>query len=169
MTNIKIIHGDITKIDVDVIINPANETLLGGGGCDGFIHQEAGSRLLEECRTLGGCKKGEAKITKGYNLPAKYIIHTVGPIFGHEYGKEEEILTNCYVNSFELAKKHQLKSIAFPCVGTGCFRFPKDQAAEIAFTVANKYDNDFENIFFICFTELDFNIYTELLKIIKYY
>lgn len=164
MSEVKIIHGDITKVKADVIVNPANTTLLGGGGCDGIIHLMAGPALKEECRGLNGCCKGEAKITKGYNLPAKYIIHTVGPFYGHEDGKEKEILTNCYINSFELAKKHELKSIALPCISTGCYRFPKDQAAEIAVSVANKYINDFENITFVCFLKLDFNIYKKLVE-----
>lgn len=159
---LKVVNSDITKIEVDVIVNPANETLFGGGGCDGMIHYTAGYELLEECKKLGGCKKGEAKITKGYNLPAKYIIHTVGPVFGHEDGKEKEILESCYENSFALAKKHGLKTIAFPAIGTGCFRFPKDEAAIIALNVAKKYKNDFEEIIFVCFTELDYNIYKKL-------
>lgn len=153
------VQSDITLVDVDVIVNPANETLLGGGGCDGVIHYEAGPELLEECKKLGGCKKGEAKITKGYNLPAKYIIHTVGPVYGRENGKEKEILTNCYINSFELAKKYNLKTIAFPCIGTGYFGYPKDEAAKIATSVAKQYANDFEKIIFVCFTELDYKIY----------
>jgi len=154
--------GDITKQAVDVIVNPANQNLLGGGGCDGMIHFAAGDKLLEECKTLGGCQQGEAKITKGYNLPARFVIHTVAPIFGHEEGREREILTNCYINSFELAKKHGLKSIAFPCVGTGCFKFPKDEAAKIAINVAKKYVDNFDTIEFICFAEFDFNIYNKL-------
>lgn len=154
--------GDITKEAVDAIVNPANQNLLGGGGCDGMIHFAAGDGLLEECKTLGGCQQGEAKITKGYNLPAKFVIHTVAPIFGHEDGREKEILTNCYINSFELAKKHGLKSITFPCVGTGCFKFPKDEAAMIATRVAKRYVEDFESINFVCFTELDFNIYKDI-------
>lgn len=162
--NIVVVHSDITKIKVDAIVNPANETLLGGGGCDGMIHFAAGDGLLEECKKLDGCKKGEAKITKGYNLPAKYIIHTVGPVFGHEDGKEKEILESCYENSFALAKKHGLKTIAFPAIGTGCFRFPKDEAAMIAVNVARKYKNDFEEIIFVCFMELDFKIYNNLLQ-----
>lgn len=164
MAKIKIIHGDITNIAADAIINPADTTLLGGGGCDGMIHLMAGPGLKEKCRGLNGCYKGEAKITKGYNLPAKYIIHTVGPVYGHEDGKEKEILTKCYVNSFELAKKHKLKSIAFPCIGTGCYRFPKDEAGKIATNVAKKYIDDFDTIIFVCFSELDFNIYKELTK-----
>lgn len=157
--SITVIQSDITLVNVDVIVNPANETLLGGGGCDGVIHYEAGPELLEECKKLGGCKKGEAKITKGYNLPAKYIIHTVGPVYGRENGKEKEILINCYINSFELAKKYNLKAIAFPCIGTGYFGYPKDEAAKIATSVARQYANDFEKIIFVCFTKSDYKIY----------
>lgn len=165
---IHVIHGDITKQyqQVDAIVNPANTTLLGGGGLDGQIHLLAGPELLEECKKLNGCKKGEAKITKGYNLPVKYIIHTVGPIYGFEDNKDKEILTNCYVNSFELAKKYNIKSIAFPCIGTRCYRYPKDEASEIAISVAKKYINDFESIIFVCYTELDFNIYNTLSNLV---
>jgi O-acetyl-ADP-ribose deacetylase len=154
--------GDITTEAVDAIVNPADNALLGGGGCDGAIHFSAGPELLEECKTLGGCKTGEAKITKGYNLPAKFIIHTVGPVFGLENGKEEELLTNCYLNCFELAKKKGIKSIAFPCISTGVFKYPADEAAKIATAVAKKYTDNFEKIIFICFTERDFNIYNNL-------
>jgi len=156
--------GDITKVDVDAIVNPANETLLGGGGCDGAIHIAAGAELLKECRNLNGCRKGEAKITKGYNLPAKYIIHTVGPIYDQEYGKEKEILTNCYNNCFELAKGNKVKTIAFPCISTGCYKFPKDEAAKIAIRIAKHYINSFKKIIFVCFSELDYKIYKDLLK-----
>ena len=154
--------GDITKESVDAIVNPVNKTLLGGGGCDGAIHFVAGPELLEECKALGGCKTGEAKITKGYNLPAKFIIHTVGPVFGQENGREKELLTACYVNCFELAKKNGIKSIAFPCISTGVFKFPKDEAAKIATNVAKKYLNDFEKIIFVCFGELEFSIYINI-------
>jgi len=158
------IHTNIIKIKTDAIVNPANKTLLGGGGCDGMIHQAAGKKLLEECKTLRGCKKGQAKITKGYNLPAKYIIHTVGPVFGHEDGKEKGILENCYINSFELAKQNNIKTIAFPTIGTGCYKFPKDEAANIATGVAKKYEKDFDKIIFVCFTELDYKIYKKILS-----
>ncbi len=161
--NITAIKSDITQTNVEAIINPANETLLGGGGCDGAIHNAAGSNLLKECQTLSGCKKGEAKITKGYNLPAKYIIHTVGPIYGQENGKENEILTNCYINCFELAKDNKIKTIAFPCISTGCYKFPKDEAAKIAIKVAKQYIDSFEKIIFVCFSELDYKIYQKLI------
>lgn len=164
INTIKIARSDITQLKVDVIVNPANSSLLGGGGCDGVIHQAAGPELLEECKSLNGCNKGEAKVTKGYKLPAKHIIHTVSPVYGYDNGKESEILKNCYINSFELAKKNNLKSIAFPCIGTGCFMYPKDEAAEIAINVAKRYINDFDEIIFVCYLELDYNIYNDLLK-----
>lgn len=161
--NITAVHSDITKTKADAIVNPANESLLGGGGCDGMIHYAAGHELLEECKTLGGCHKGEVKITKGYNLPAKHVIHTVGPMFGHENGKEKKILKNCYINSFELGKENKIKTIAFPAIGTGCYHFPKDQAALIATSVARKYEKDFDKIIFVCFLELDYQIYKKIL------
>lgn len=161
--NISVIQSDITKIDANAIVNPANETLLGGGGCDGAIHNIAGSDLLKECRALNGCKKGEAKITKGYNLPAKYIIHTVGPIYGQENGKESEILTSCYINCFEIAKDNKIKTIAFPCISTGCYKFPKDEAARIAIKVAKQFVDNFERIIFVCFSELDYKLYQKLI------
>ena len=160
---IKIIQEDITKMKVDAIVNPANNTLLGGGGCDGIIHNIAGQGLTEECKKLGGCKNGEAKITKGYSLLSKYIIHTVAPIFGQENGREKEVLTNCYINSFKIAKKYKIKSIAFPCIGTGAFRFPKGEAVKIAISITKKYEKDFKEIIFVCFSEFDYKIYNKLI------
>lgn len=166
-TEIIIKQGDITEEEVDAIVNAANHTLLGGGGLDGSIHFAAGSELLEECKTLGGCRKGEAKITKGYNLPAKHIIHTVGPVYGHEDGREEEILKSCYFNCLEVAKLHGLKSIALPAIATGCFRFPKDHAAAIAVETVSDYvlnhPDEFRLIIFTLFTELDYSIYRKLI------
>lgn len=130
-TLITIKKGDLTKEVVDVIVNAANKTLLGGGGVDAAIHESAGPLLLEECKTLGGCKTGEAKITKGYNLPARYVIHTVGPIYGQEHDKEDKLLADCYLNSIDLAYKYNLKSIAFPAISTGAYGFPPIKAAVV--------------------------------------
>lgn len=168
MSRIIVKSGDITKIKVDAIVNAANYTLLGGGGVDGAIHSAAGHGLLEECKTLGGCKVGEVKITKGYNLPAKYVIHAVGPVYGMEEGKEKEFLYNCYLNSLKLAKENNIKTIAFPNISTGAFGFPKKQAAGIAIRAVFYYTknnpDDFGKIFFVTFDDTNYNIYKNLLS-----
>lgn len=166
---IKVLRGDITKIKADAIVNAANKTLLGGGGVDAAIHRVAGPELLDECKTLGGCETGQAKITKAYNLPAKFIIYTVGPIYGAENGQEAELLASCYTNSLKLAEQNVVKTIAFPCISTGAFRYPKDEAAKIAVASVKKYFGDshqtsIELVAFVTFNELDYNIYQQLLE-----
>lgn len=138
-TKIDIVRGDITKLDVDAIVNAANTTLLGGGGVDGAIHRAAGPELLAECRTLGGCRPGEAKITRGYNLPARFIIHTVGPVWSGGTRGEGEVLANCYRNSLQLAVENGIKTIAFPAISCGAYRYPVSEAAQIAVKTTRKF------------------------------
>ena len=131
-TGIDIVRGDITKLDVDAIVNAANTTLLGGGGVDGAIHRAAGPELLAECRALGGCRPGEAKLTRGYKLPTRYVIHTVGPVWTGGKAGERQTLTNCYRNSLQLTVENGIKTIAFPAISCGAYRYPVPQAAQIA-------------------------------------
>ena len=161
---IKVYQGDITSLDVDAIVNAANRSLLGGGGVDGAIHRAAGKELLAECRTLGGCETGEAKITGGYNLPAMHVIHTVGPVWHGGGNNEEELLAAAYRNSLELARAHNLKSIAFPAISTGVYGFPKDRAVEIAVGVINEFlaGNDMD-VTLVAFSKDDADRYEQLL------
>jgi O-acetyl-ADP-ribose deacetylase len=160
---IVVIQGDITKQVTDAIVNAANSSLLGGGGVDGAIHRAAGNGLLEECRLLGGCKTGFAKATKGYRLPAKYVIHTVGPVWRGGDKNEDELLASCYRNSLELAMGLNLRSIAFPAISTGIYGFPKGRAAKIAVSEVQGYAERLEKILFVCFDEETAGIYRKLL------
>ncbi|HEY3361198.1 MAG TPA: O-acetyl-ADP-ribose deacetylase [Methanosarcina sp.] len=156
LDKISIIQGDIVKLEVDAVVNAANTTLLGGGGVDGAIHRAAGSGLLEECKGLKGCATGEAKITKGYLLPAKWIIHTVGPVWQGGQKGEDDLLASCYRKSLELAREYAIKTIAFPAISTGAYNFPSDRAAETAVSEINKFlqENELpEKVFLVCFNK----------------
>ncbi|MCI4666599.1 MAG: O-acetyl-ADP-ribose deacetylase [Bacteroidia bacterium] len=165
---ISLVKGDITKIEADAIVNAANSSLLGGGGVDGAIHRAGGPSILEECRQIrarqGGCPTGEAVITTGGKLPAKKVIHTVGPVWNGGYKDEKILLGNCYRNSLKLAETHKAKSIAFPNISTGIYRFPKDLAAEIAIREVNSYPAEtIEEVIFVCFDQENFELYQKLL------
>ena len=156
----RIIKTNITELEIDAIVNAANKTLLGGGGVDGAIHQKAGKELLEECRKLNGCKTGEAKITKGYNLKAKYIIHTVAPMWLFEKEEEREnLLKSCYENSYKLAKEKGIKKIAFPCLGMGAYKVPMDIGTKISIDMALENEKDFEEINLVCFKDEEYESY----------
>ncbi len=151
---IQIIEGDITKQEVDAIVNAANNSLLGGGGVDGAIHRAAGPELLQETRSIGGCPTGEARVSKGYRLPAKWVIHTVGPVWGGGNRNEDALLADCYRNSFKEAERLGIKSIAFPSISTGVYRFPLERATRIALTETGRFlekNKTIETVLFVCF------------------
>lgn len=166
-TRISLARGDITREQVDAIVNAANQTLLGGGGVDGAIHRAAGPDLLAECRTIGGCPTGESRITAGYKLPARHVIHAVGPVWhGGEQG-ESELLAACYRSSLQLAVENGVKTIAFPSISTGAYGYPIRQAAAIAIDTVQTFimeDSSIEEIRFVCFSDVDYLVYRETLQ-----
>jgi O-acetyl-ADP-ribose deacetylase (regulator of RNase III) len=166
-SRIVILRGDITLQATDAIVNAANTSLLGGGGVDGAIHQAAGPLLLEECRALGGCRTGEAKITRGYHLPARHVIHTVGPVWSGGLLGEDRLLAGCYRNSLELASIHGIRTIAFPSISTGAYRFPMERAARIALREIDRFLSNHElpaEIRMICFDKDTFEVYRKALS-----
>ena len=163
---IEIFRGDITKLEVDAIVNAANTTLLGGGGVDGAIHRAAGHELVAECRTLGGCELGEAKITRGYRLPARFVIHTVGPIWRGGKHEEAETLANCYRNSLRLAAENGIKTIAFPAISCGAYGYPIEEAAQIAFKTTRDFlavNDHIRKVMFVVWVEDVHETYQRLL------
>ena len=167
LTRIAIVEGDITQQKVDAIVNAANTSLLGGGGVDGAIHRAAGPELLEECRKLNGCATGDARITRGYRLPAKRVIHTVGPVWRDGHHGESELLARCYRSCFSLMEQHSLRTIAFPSISTGAYRFPLEQAARIAVTETKIFldrNQSVEKVVFICFGQVAYDCYVRVVK-----
>src|SRR2546430_9972430 len=162
---IEIVRGDITKLDVDAIVNAANTSLLGGGGVDGAIHRAAGPELLAECRTLGGCRPGEAKITRGYNLPARFIIHTVGPVWSGGTRGEGEVLANCYRNSLQLAVENGIKTIAFPAISCGAYGYPISEATQIVVETTREFlatNDEIDKVIFVLWSEDIYDAYRRL-------
>lgn len=170
MDRIEVVQGDITKLDVDAIVNAANQSLLGGGGVDGAIHSAAGPELLKECRTLGGCATGDAKITNGYNLKAKWVIHTVGPIWSGNEQKESQQLAACYQNSLQLALEYKVRTIAFPCISTGVYRYPVEKASIVAIKTIMQFlavNLRPEKVILVCFGEDKLRVYREKMEEFK--
>lgn len=164
---IELINIDITILEVDAIVNAANSSLTGGGGVDGAIHRAAGTDLREYCITLKGCRTGEAKISPGFNLPAKYVIHTVGPVWNNGTENEEQLLSKCYENSLTLAVENNIKTIAFPCISTGAYRFPFEKAALIALETITHFiesNNQIEKLYLVVFSEKELQQYTRVIK-----
>jgi O-acetyl-ADP-ribose deacetylase (regulator of RNase III) len=167
LSKLHIVRGDITTFAVDAIVNAANTTLLGGGGVDGAIHRAAGPQLLEECKQLHGCATGDAKITRGYNLPARYVIHTVGPVWRGGAHNEEKLLAQCYHRCFEIAQEHRLRTIAFPSISTGAYGFPLERAVPIALKeIITALSNNqlLEAVYVVCFDEYTYSVYKSVLS-----